>query len=117
MELRDLVEAILAGELLRARQWVADARREGIDWEAVGWLADVDDRALVVGAAVAELLAARAGSRPPSWTSTVGAHQEPIVLDPGLESMPRSFAYAKSHGPAPFRNRNLIVLPDFLDVA
>jgi len=28
MELRDLVDAILAGDLLTARQWVADARRQ-----------------------------------------------------------------------------------------
>lgn len=112
MELRDL-----AGDLLRARQWVADARRKPIDWETVGRLVDVDDRALAVGAAAAELLASRAGSRPPSWTAAVGAHRESIVLDPGLESMPRSFAHARSHGPAPFRERNLIVLPDFLDLA
>ena len=34
-----------------------------------------------------------------------------------LEEMPRSFARAKSEGPEPLRKRNLLALPDFLDVA
>jgi hypothetical protein len=40
-----------------------------------------------------------------------------LILDPGLDQMPRSFAHAKAAGPEPLRRRNLIALPDFLDVA
>jgi hypothetical protein len=47
----------------------------------------------------------------------VGALQYPVVLDPGLEKMPRSFARAKKEAPEPLRRRNLVALPDFLDVA
>ena len=71
----------------------------------------------MIGAALAELLAARGGSLPPLWTSQVQGEREPFVLDPGLERMPRSFEHAKAFGPAPLRKRNLIALPDFLDVA
>lgn len=117
MELRDLVDAILAGDLLTARQWVADARRERFHWESLQCPRDFDARELIVAAAIVELLADRAGVRPPEWTSTVGAEHEPIILDPGLEQMPRSLAQAKAFSPEPFRKRNLVALPDFLDVA
>ena len=74
-------------------------------------------RGLTVAAALVELLADRAGEKPPRWTHSVGAEREPLVLDPGLEEMPRSFARAKAFGPEPLRKRNLLALPDFLDVA
>lgn len=117
MELRDLVDAILAGDLLTARQCVADARREQMNWESVECPTDLRGREMTVAAGVVELLAGRAGERPPLWTRAVGAEREAVVLDPGLEQMPRSFAQAKALGPEPLRKRNLIALPDFLDVA
>jgi hypothetical protein len=117
MDLCDLVRAIVDGDLLTARQWVADARREGIVWEHVERPLTLTGRELTVAAAIAELLAARAGATPPSWTQTVGAEAEPFVLDPGLEKMPRSFAHAKATGAEPLRKRNLIAMADFLDVA
>jgi hypothetical protein len=117
MDLNELADAVLAGDLLRARQWVADAKREGIQWESVAFPHGLERRSLVVAAALVELLAGRAGTSPPAWTADVSALDEPVVLDPGLESMRRSFAYAKEHGPAALRKRNLIALPDFLHVA
>ena len=117
MELRDLVEAILLGDLLRARQWVADAHRERIDWRVLTPPDGANSRAVIVAAAVVELLADRAGVAPPAWAAAVGGTEEPLVLDPGLEQMPRSLAFAQHHGPSPFRRRNLVALPDFLRVA
>lgn len=117
MDLRELVSALLAGDLLTARQCVADARRENVVWAYVEQPHDLDDQELPVAAGVAELLASRAGQLPPTWTTNVGPAQKPLVLDPGLEQMPRSFAHAKTFGPEPLRRRNLIALPDFLDVA
>ena len=64
-----------------------------------------------------ELLARRAGVNPPSWTDGVGAVPDLVVLDPGLDLMPRSYARARSAGPEPLRKRNLLALPDFLHVA
>jgi len=117
MELVELVRAILDGDLLTARQWVADARREELDWKSIEKPTGLSQQEMVVAAAVSELLAERAGAVVPSWTAEVGAQNSPIILDPGLERMPRSFALAKATGPEPLRRRNLIALPDFLEVA
>jgi hypothetical protein len=117
MDLRNLVNAILDGDLLSARQWVADAQHEKVSWEYLECPHDFDGQKLVVAAALAELLAGRAGQNAPTWTHKVGAERELLVLDPGLEQMPRSFARAKAFGPEPLRKRNLLALPDFLDVA
>ena len=117
MGIPDLVRAILAGDLLTARQWVADARRARLQWAHVARPDGLNERELAVAAAMVELLAARTGATPPSWTALVGPLQDPLVLDPGLEEMPRSFAHAKIHAPESLRSRNLVALPDFLDVA
>lgn len=117
MDLRSLVQAIVSGDLLAARQWVADARRIGVEWEKIECPDGLGEREMAVAAAMAELLAARADARPPSWTAAVGAQRDVVILDPGLERMPRSFARAKAYGPEPLRKRNLFALPDFLDVA
>ena len=117
MEIRELVQAILTGDLLTARQWVADAQRNNLQWKSVPYPRDLNSRELTVAAAVAELLALRAGSEPPQWTEMVGAEPAPLLLDPGLDQMPRSYALARSAGPEPLRKRNLIALPDFLNVA
>ena len=117
MDLRELVNALLSGDLLTARQCVTDARREGVVWELLEQPHGLDERQLSVAAGVVELLASRAGDAPPAWTEKIGPVHEPMVLDPGLEQMPRSLARAKAAGPEPLRRRNLIALPDFLDVA
>jgi hypothetical protein len=116
MDLRDLVRSILQGDLLTARQWVADAYRARLHWEHFERPDDMNDRELTVAAGLTELLAQRAGAIPPSWTVSVGALREPFFLDPGIEKMPRTLARAKSHGPDSLRKRNLFALPDFLDV-
>jgi len=116
MELRDLVRAILQGDLLTARQWVADAQRAHLEWEHCERPNDMDERELAVAAGLAELLAQRVGAQPPPWTMLVGAHREPLLLDPGIETMPRTLARAKSHGPESLRKRNLFAPPDFLDI-
>ena len=116
MELHDLVRAILSGDLLAARQWVADAHRAGVQWERFEKPVGLDEIEMTVAAGVAELLAAREGSPPPPWTIAVGPQEDVLLLDPGLELMPRTFARAKTSGPEPFRRRNLIAPPDFLDV-
>ena len=116
MELRNLIDAVLAGDLLMARQWVADAQRENVNWERLPCPQEFSGPAMIVAAALVELFAGRAGENPPRWTASVGAG-DPLVLDPGLEDMPRSFARAKAAGPEPLRKRNLFALPDFLDVA
>jgi hypothetical protein len=115
MELPDLVRAILSGDLLAARQWVADARRARIRWDRFARPSGLDDRELTVAAAMVELLAARAGAPPPAWAITVGGQDKPLFLDPGIEQMPRTLARARTDAPEPLRKRNLFASPDFLD--
>jgi hypothetical protein len=117
MELTDLVCHILSGDLVAARQWVADAHRERIKWSTVKRPIDLSGRELTVAAGLVELLASRAGEAPPPWSHGIGPEPTPLVLDPGLERMPRSFAHATTDGPEPLRKRNLVALPDFLAVA
>ena len=117
MDVRELVDAVIAGDLVTARQWVADAYRARIRWEDLRCPTELSDENAAVAAGLVELLATRAGVQPPSWTTSVGAIPNEIVLDPGLDQMPRSFAYARAAGPEPLRKRNLVALPDFLDVA
>jgi hypothetical protein len=116
MDLTDLVRAILCGDLLSARQWVADSQRARVPWEQFEKPAGLDERELTVAAGLAELLAGRAGTPPPSWAVSVGPREEALILDPGLEQMPRTFEQAKRNGPEPLRKRNLIASPDFLEI-
>ena len=97
MELTDVVRALMNGDLLTARQFAADVRRERVRWESIEQPHGLTDRELSVAAGIVELLASRNGSTPPAWTAGVGAAPEPLVLDPGLEHMPRSFARARAH--------------------
>jgi hypothetical protein len=116
MRLDELVRAILDGDLLRARQWVSDAYRSSLSWERLELPEGLSEREVAVTAGIAELLASRVGAKPPIWTATLGGLHEPLVLDPGLEKMPRSFARARRDGPEPLRKRNLVAPPDFLAV-
>jgi hypothetical protein len=117
MDIRDLVHALLRGDLLAARQYVADARRMRIQWDRVEQPRDLTEQQMSVAAGLIELLASRAGTTPPIWTKSVGPVRELLVLDPGLDQMPRSFARARTAGPEPLRTRNMVAPPDFLDVA
>lgn len=116
MDVRELVTALLSGDLLAARQLVVDVQRV-LSVQRVAKPEGLADRELVVAAALVELLAERVHVSPPEWTSSIGPLPAMFVLDPGLEDMPRSFAHAKVAGPEPLRRRNLIAPPDFLDVA
>ena len=116
MDIRDLVHALLSGDLLAARQWVSDARRSAFVWETLHMPAGLSDLEMSVAAGVAELLAGRSGSHAPSWTAAVGGQPQPVFLDPGIETMPRTLARAKRDAPEALRKRNLFATADFLDV-
>lgn len=117
MDISKLVQAILAGDLLAARQFVADALRTDVEWSRLEQPLDLNEREMSVAAGLIELFASRTASNPPVWTKTVGPVRELLVLDPGLEQMPRSFAHARIAGPAPLLKRNMVASPDFLDLA
>jgi hypothetical protein len=117
MELRDLVEALLARDALRARQWAADAAREPVIWTDVpcpiGWSA----QALAVAAGTVELFASRCHQAPPSWTATVGCAPDPLYLVRAAETMPRLRLSCETEGPEPLRVRRIYAPPDFMTAA
>jgi hypothetical protein len=47
MELPDLVRAVLSGNLLAARQWVADAKRARLPWELCQRPTGLDEREMI----------------------------------------------------------------------
>ena len=117
MELGDLVEALLARDALRARQWAADAAREPMIWtdvpRPVGWSA----LELAVAAGIVELLASRSNQAPPSWTAGVGRAPDPVYLVRAAERMPRLRHSCETEGPEPLRVRRIFAPPEFLTAA
>ena len=117
MELRDLVEALLACDALVARQWAADAGRESVIWmdvpRPIGWSA----QELAVAAGVVELFASRSHQVPPSWTATVGCAPEPLFLVRAAETMPRLRHSCETEGPEPLRVRRIYAPPNFMTAA
>jgi len=117
MEIEILVRAILAGDLIAAREWIAEAQRCDLSWKSVGPPVGLDATELIVAAGLLELLAQRRGVPAPAWTSGVHAASDLIILDPGLERMRRTFERARTDGPEPLRKRNIVAPPDFLKIA
>lgn len=117
MDLRDLVRALLAYETLEARQWVADASRQGYAWARVPEPGDLDPLGLAVAAGVVETMARRLGQSPPAWTATVPAAPERRFLVQAAKSLPRLRRLCEEEGPEPLRVRGLLAPPDFLTAA
>jgi hypothetical protein len=117
MELRDLVEALLARDALSVRQWVADATRDATIWtdvpRPIGWSA----LELAVAAGVVELFALRSGQAPPSWTASVGPAPAPVYLVRAAETMPRLRLSCETEGPEPLRVRRIYAPPEFMTAA
>jgi hypothetical protein len=117
MELRDLVQALLRGDALEARQWVADAARAGLAWSQIPRPEGLSAEGQAVAAGVVELMASRAGQRPPSWTSSVPASPTLVFLVRASERMPRLRRLCEEEGPLPLRERGILAPPEFLTFA
>ena len=117
MDLRDLVSALVAGEALVARQWVADARRAGVVWTTFHDPCLSDPVAQAVAAGIAELLAQRAGQPPPAWTASVPAAPYAFFLVRAAHTMPRLRRECERESPEPLRRRRLFAPADFLTAA
>lgn len=117
MDLRDLVAALLQYDALTARQWIADASRQAMDWtrvpQPVGW-SQVE---VAVAAGVVELLASRANQTPPVWTRSIGGAPVPVYLVRAADTMPRLRRSCETEGPQPLRSRQIYAPPEFLTVA
>ena len=116
LKLEDLVRFVLDNRMLEARQWVADAQRAGLRFDRLPRPTLVDQAELAVAAGLAELLASRHGQSPPSWAASISGLESPMFLGRQLATLPRSAARARREGPEPLKRRNLLALPNFLNV-
>ncbi len=117
MDLEDLVRALLRGDALAVRQWVADARRSGLVWTQVPAPRGLSPTELATAAGVAELLAERTGQSPPQWTASVPPAPEKVFLVRAAATMPRLRSLCEREGPEPLRRRGLLAPPEFLRIA
>jgi hypothetical protein len=117
VELRELVDALVSRDALRARQWVADSARGEFDWSRVPLPDGLDPLALAVAAAVVELMADRQGKSPARWAAAIPAAPHRMYLVRAAESLPRLRRLCDEEGPEPLRRRGLLAPPDFLTAA
>lgn len=117
MDLEDLVHALLDFDALSARQWLADAHRSGYIWTETPAPVGLDATGLATAAGVAELLAGRAGQKPPGWAASVPPAPERVFLVRAAASMPRLRSLCEQEGPEPLRRRGLLAPPEFLSIA
>lgn len=117
MDLLELVEALRSHDGLRARQWVIDAGRVGLDHSSLPRPTGVDRLGLAIAAGVVELPASRAGQEAPSWTASVPALDEPFHLVRAAATMPRLRRLFEEEGALARRSRGLLAPPEFLTAA
>jgi hypothetical protein len=114
MDLRDLVDALLRGDTLEARQWVIDAARNGLSWSELPSPEGLSPVGRAVAAGVVELMASRAGQPAPAWALAAPASPTTVFLVRAAETMPRLRRLCEEEGPAPLRKRGLLAPPQFL---
>jgi hypothetical protein len=115
MNPRDLVQAVMRGDDLAARQWVKDAKCADVDFSAVEAPGlDGDER--VVAAALFVLLAERQGKQPAAWTTTAGSASKPVFLLKDAETSPAMRRLSERGTPPSIRARNVFALRDYLNV-
>ena len=117
MDIRDLVWALVGGDMLAARQWVADAERERFRWPELPMPEGLTPDEMAVAAGIAELLAQRAAQGPPHWAGSVPAASRKIFLVRAAASMPRLRRACEEEGPEPLRRRGILAPPEFLTIA
>jgi hypothetical protein len=117
MELRDLIQFLVRGQPLAARQWLADAQRLRFDWSTVSALPNADTTSAAVAAGVVEMMAERAGVAPPAWTGTIPGVATPLFLVRAAATMTRLRRLCEEEGPWPLRRRLIFAPPEFLTLA
>jgi hypothetical protein len=118
LKIADVVKAALLCDGLVVRQWVADCRRERVNWTQITRPIELHDSNLSVAAGLVEMMAAAAGQAAPAWTSTVPgipATKPAVMLIP--EGMSRTRLMCEQIGPEPLRKRRILAPPDYLTIA
>jgi len=113
MNPREFVSAVLSDDVV-ARQLVKDAKREGYSWANAPAPDFVGPKERAVYAGVVELLAGRAGEKPPAWTGRVGAAPEPVYLMGATSKVWRREYLATA--PEALKKHNVYASREYLDV-
>lgn len=109
-----LSTAALRGEILELRQL---AQALAADPASITRLPPpgVEDHTLrAIAASLVELLATRAGVKPPAWTSAVPGLSERLFLLRSVAKMPRLRAACERESPEPLKKRNLLAPANYL---
>ena len=117
MDLRELVDALAAGDALRARVLMREAQVRQHDWSATVMPIGMDRNGLAIAAGVVELVCQRERLQPPPWTARVEAADADVFLVRSTQSMPRLRRLCILEGPWPLRRRRIFVPPEFLSAA
>ena len=113
VRIEDIARAALAYESLIVRELIQDLLRERPDWGAIPRPVAVDEKTLVVAAALLELLALRSGAEPAAWAREAGPAKEPIHLVKAVATMPRTRARVEAESPEPLRKRNVFAPAEY----
>jgi hypothetical protein len=113
VRIEDIARAALAYEALTVRELIQDLLRDPPDWASIPRPAAVDEKTLVVAAALLELLALRSGAEPAAWTRDTGPAREPIHLVRAAATMPRTRAHVEAESPEPLRKRNVFAPTEY----
>lgn len=114
MELADLVRAVLDADMLAAREWVKEARRQGVQLRDQREPSGLDDTAKALAAGLAEHLAGQWGQAPPDWTRRVGPAPAELWLVQSARRHPALESRCRQEGPEPLRSRGFFAFPSFL---
>jgi len=108
-----LANAALARDPLKVRSLAQDLVRSS-PLSSLERPANSSPEALIVAAALVELLAFRNHVPSPSWTDNVGGLETPFYLLNSADGMPRLRAWCEAESPEPLRRRKLFAPPDYL---
>jgi hypothetical protein len=117
MDLNKLVRALRNYDTIAARQWVADAKRSGIQLRDLAKPSGLDPIDNAIAAGVVELLSTRWGQTAPKWTGDIAAAPVPVFLVRAAKLMPRLRKACETEGPESLRRRRILAPPDFLTAA
>jgi hypothetical protein len=117
VELSSLVMNILEGNMLAARQWVADAARTQVRWSMIPRPITLDETQMAVAASLVEMLAERSNQPAPAWTQGVPSARASVFLVKEAAELPRLRKLCEEQGPEQLRRRRIFAPPDFLTAA
>lgn len=113
VRIEDIARAALSYEALTVRDLIQDLLRDRPDWASIPRPVAVDEKTLVVAAALLELLALRSGAEPAAWTREIGPAKDPIHLLRAAATMPRTRARVEAESPEPLRMRNVFAPAEY----